>query len=147
MLQAESSAEIGRPPETVFSFLAEVDNLPLWATGVVEANQLSPGPLKEGTELEHVLSFLGKRFTARFETTQYEPNKRLAFTTISGPIHLETVITLQPADGVTTVRYMALGETRGFFKVAEPVLVKIATRQLQSSLGNLKDLLEAPPGE
>ena len=143
MLNAQSTVAIERPPEVVFAFLAEVDNLPLWATGVVEAHKLSPGPLSKGTELEHVMQLLGKRFTSRFETTECEPEQRLAFRTTSGPVDLETIITLEATARGTSVHYLAVGNPRGFFKIAEPVLVRIVTRQLDNSLANLKDLLEA----
>jgi hypothetical protein len=42
-------------------------------------------------------------------------------------------------------RLTATGEldAHGFFKVAEPVFARVAGRELEASLGNLKDLLEA----
>ena len=147
MLRVEASVEIARPPEEVFAYACEVDNLPLWLTGVIEAKQTTEGPLRKGTELEHVLTFLGKRFTARFETTEYEANHRIAFRAISGPVDMETTVTYELVAGGTRVHEVAEGDPRGFFKVAEPVLVKLVRRQLEGSLQNLKDLLEADGAE
>ena len=143
MLRVEASVEIARSPEEVFAYACEVDNLPLWLTGVIEAKQITEGPHRKGAELEHVLTFLGKRFTARFETTEFEENERLAYRTISGPVDMETIVTLEPVNGGTLVREVAEGDPRGFFKVAEPILEKLVRRQLEGSLQNLKDLLEA----
>jgi uncharacterized protein YndB with AHSA1/START domain len=143
MLRVEASVEIARPVEEVFAFSADVDNLPLWLTGVLEARKVTEGPLRKGTELEDVLQFLGKRFTSRLEVTEYEENRRMAFRTITGPIELDSVQTMEPtASGGTRVTHTAEGDPRGFFKVAEGVLQKMVHRQLTASLGNLKDLLE-----
>jgi uncharacterized membrane protein len=142
MLKVEAGVEIARPLEEVFAFASEVDNLSLWLTGVIEANQITEGPLREGSQLEHVLHFLGRRFRARFETTEYESNRRMAFRTISGPIDMETTLSFEPVAVGTRVNEVVEGDPRSFFKVAELVLVRIVRRQLEGSLENLKDLLE-----
>lgn len=115
--------------------------VPLWLIGVLEAKQITEGPVRKGAEFEYTFQFLGKRFKARFETTEYEVNRRLAFRTISGPIDMETTVTYEPVTGGTRVHQVVEGDPRGFFKVAEPVLVKSVRRQLNGSLENLKDLL------
>ena len=143
MLRVEVGIDIARSPEEVFAFASDVDKLPLWLTGVIEAKQITEGPLRKGTELEHLHTFLGKRFSARYETTEYEADRRIAFRTISGPVDLETTITYEPIEGGTRILQVAEGDPRGFFKVTEPVLVKLVRRQLKGSLENLKDLLEA----
>lgn len=142
MLRVDATVEIARSPEEVFAFASDVEKLPLWLNAVIEANQITEGPLAEGTELEHVLSFLGKRFTVRYETTQHEAARRLAFRSISGPIEMQTTIMYEPVPGGTRIDQVVTGDTRGFFRVAEPLLVKLGQRQLQGSLENLKDLLE-----
>jgi uncharacterized protein YndB with AHSA1/START domain len=143
MLRVEASVEIARSPEDVFAFACEIDKLPLWLTGIIEAKQITEGAFQKGTEFEHVHTFLGKRFTARYETTEYEADRRIAFRSISGPIDLETWVTYERVNGGTRVRQVVEGDPRGFFKVAEPVLVKLVGRQLKGSLENLKDILEA----
>jgi uncharacterized protein YndB with AHSA1/START domain len=143
MLRVEKSVEVARPIEEVFAFSADIDHVPLWLNGVLEARKLTEGPLRKGTELEHVLQFLGKRFTSRLEVTEYEENHRMAFRTISGPIDLDSVQTMESVAGGTRVTQTAEGDPRGFFKVAEGVLQKMVGRQLATSLGNLKDLVEA----
>jgi uncharacterized protein YndB with AHSA1/START domain len=143
MLRAEATTEIARTPEEVFAFATDVERLPEWMTGLIDANQLTDGAVQKGTRFEHVVQFLGKRFTAGFETTEYEEGRRIAFRTTSGPIDMETTVTYEESPGGTRVHQIVTGNPRGFFKVAEPVLVRLVERQLKGSLENLKDLLEA----
>ena len=145
MLRTQARTDISRPLEHVFDVATDVGRLPEWMTGVIEANALTPGPLRKGTEFEHVLQFLGKRFTARFETTEYEENQRISFRSISGPIDMETTVTYEEVSDGTRIHQTVSGNPRGFFKIAEPVLIRLVERQLKGSLENLKDILEAEP--
>jgi hypothetical protein len=52
---------------------------------------------------------------------------------------------LEPLDGRTRVTATGYVEPRGFFHWAEPLFTSMATRELEASLGHLKDLLEAGP--
>ena len=144
MLKVESSIDIARSPEEVFALAGDVDKVGLWLNGVVGSKQLTDGPLRKGTEIEHVHHFLGKTFSSRYETTEYEPMERLAFRTTSGPVELTSTTTYEEIEGGTRVHQIVEGDPRGFFKVAEPVLVRFVKRQLHGSLENLKDLLEEP---
>jgi uncharacterized membrane protein len=146
MVRVESSVEISRSVEEVFAFSADVDNLPLWLTGVVASRKLTEGPLRKGSEMEHDLHFLGKNFTSRIEVTEYEENARMGFRSTAGPIELDTVQAMEPSAGGTLVTQTVTGDPRGFFKVAEPVLESIVRRQMRTSLENLKDLIEAQEG-
>jgi hypothetical protein len=49
---------------------------------------------------------------------------------------------VEPVDGGTKVTDHYRGETRGFFKVAEPIAVRLAKRQFENDSENLKTLLE-----
>lgn len=143
MLRVEGSIDIARSPGSVFELASDVDKVSLWLNGVVATKKVTDGPLQKGSQIEHVHHFLGKGFTSRYETTEYEANERLAFRTVSGPVHLTSTTTYDAIEGGTRVHQVVEGDPRGFFKVAEPILLKFVRRQLDSSLANLKDLLEA----
>jgi hypothetical protein len=46
-------------------------------------------------------------------------------------------------DGVTKLTATGFVERRGFFRMAEPLFTSMAGRELEASLGHLKELLEA----
>ena len=52
---------------------------------------------------------------------------------------------LEPVEGATRLTATGYVESRGFFKMAEPLFTSMAGRELEASLGHLKELLEAGP--
>ena len=102
-----------------------------------------PGPVAVGTTGREVRQFLGRRMESTYEITEYEPNRKLGFKTTSGPIPMEGGYTLESAGGGTKLDFRIQGDADGFFKLAEPLLVRMVKRQVESDFGNLKDLLEA----
>ena len=70
------------------------------------------------------------------------PNKKLAHRT-SHSFPVEGTYFAEPTAGATKVTIEAVGEPGGFFKVAEPVLSRIAKTHFQASLDTMKELLEA----
>jgi len=49
---------------------------------------------------------------------------------------------LEPAGAGTKLTMHCRGESRGFFKVAEPLVVRLTKRQVEAAGENLKALLE-----
>src|SRR5580700_11888638 len=59
------------------------------------------------------------------------------------PFHLEIENTLSSVDGGTRLATIFRGESRGFFKLAEPVIVRLTKKQFETATENLKALIEA----
>jgi hypothetical protein len=53
--------------------------------------------------------------------------------------------TLEPVDGGTRVTSVYRGESRGYFKLAEPVITRLTRKQFETAAENMKALLEAEP--
>ena len=143
MIKVEYSVVINQPVEEVFSFMSNVENNPLWVSGVLETKLTSPGPMAVGSTGTDVRQFLGRRMESTWEVTEHEANKKSAFKVASGPMPFEGVWTFEPVEGGTKVTFVAQGEPGGFFKLAEPLVGRIAKRQIENDHDNLKDLLEA----
>ena len=84
-MRIENIVTINRPVEVVFAFVTAIENLPRYASTIVQAEQTSPGPLGVGTTLRMVGRFLGKQLDSTYRVTAYEPNRTLAYTSITGP--------------------------------------------------------------
>lgn len=143
MARAEVSTTIDRPIEQVFAALTRFADQPKWSTVTLEAEQTSPGPLGIGSTARYVAKFLGRRFEGEIEITEYEPNHKLSDISTAGPIPMRSTITVEPSDGGTRLDAVVDLEPGGFFKIAEPLVVAMASRQLHADLSNFKDLLEA----
>jgi len=143
MARAEISTTIKRPVEDVFAVISNVEINPKWSSGAVEAKQTSPGPIGVGTTTRFVGKFLGRRIESESEVTEFEPNRKYSWQSKSGPFPIQASTTFEPAEGGTRVRTTIEAEPGGFFKLAEPLIVRMAKRQFQSDLDNLRELMEA----
>lgn len=142
MTKMEMSIVINRPVEEVFEFVTNPENEPLYRSGLLESEITSEGPYGVGTTTREVSQFLGRRIETTAIITEYEPNRKIALKTTSGPIPFNLSQTFEPVGGGTKVTTALEGEVGGFFKLAEPVVVRMGKRQAEAELANLKDLLE-----
>lgn len=143
MLRAETSVVINRPAEDIEAFLNDLDNQSQWISGYIEMRSLTEGPLRPGHKYLDVRQTLGRRLESTVEITEYVPNQSRTFKTIEGPIPWEATLTLESVEGGTRVNYTIEGETKGIFKLADPIVARIIQRQVETDFINLKDLLEA----
>lgn len=143
MAKLEISTVINRPVEEVFAFLSNPENYPKWISSSSEVKIISEGPIGVGTTFRPVVKFLGRRIEGESEVTEYEPNRRYATKSKSGPVPVEWRVTFERVEGGTRVSMSGEVEPGGFFKIAEPLLVSMVKRQFEADLANLKDLMEA----
>jgi carbon monoxide dehydrogenase subunit G len=141
--RAEHTVVVERPPDEVFRFLTDLSNVTSWQSGAVEVR--APAGVEVGTTYVEVLKFLGRRFEATLEVTEYEPSRLFSVRTRSGPIPFQVSHALEPADtGESTRIHVELeGDPGGLFRLAEPLVMRNAQRQLEGDFATLKQLVEA----
>ena len=133
---------IGRPVEAVFAVIRDVNQAPLWVPGLSEARITSDGPLEAGSTMAYRGTFLGRGYELPFVCTGLTENKHFATKTTAGPFYLETDAVLEPAAEGTRVTTTYRGESRGFFKLAEPLTVRLSKKHWETAGENLRALLE-----
>lgn len=143
MLRIDKSVVINRPVEEVFAFVSPGENWSQWATELVETRKTSEGPMDVGTTYVHVAQMLGRRIENGYEVTEYEPNRKVSMKATSGSIPADVALTFEPAEGGTRVVLGVEADAGGVFKLAEPLLARIMSRQQDANFANLKDLMEA----
>ena len=142
-MQITDSVIIDRPIDEVFAYAGDPSNDPQWSAAFVEARISSDGPLAKGATLTEQMRFLGKRFDVECEITEYEPGQRVAFNMAAGANTGFHVRTFESVDGSTQVTLLTEGDASGLFKIAEPVLNKVGTRQMTADLHALKAIIES----
>jgi uncharacterized protein YndB with AHSA1/START domain len=139
----EVSTTIKRPVEDVFAVLSDFSNGSKWSSGEPEpAVKTSDGPIGVGTTWHSVSKIIGRRFESDIEFTEFEPDRKIVFTTTK-PIAMTATVMLEPVAGGTRVSQTIQAEPGGFFRLAEPLAVTMAKRQLQNDLDTLRDLMDA----
>ena len=143
MVKVKTSVVINRPVEEVFKFWEDPNNDAQWQTGLVESKQTSEGSPGVGTTFLNVSQFLGRRLEFTVEITEYEPNRRVGFNITSGPFPFSGTTGFEAVEGGTKLTLEAEGDVSGVFKLAEPLVARIAQRQFEGDYLTLKDVLEA----
>ena len=140
-MKLEHELEIARPPEEVFAYLADPENLPRWQGEVLEVRPESE------TRFREVRTFVGRRVESTLEVTAAEPGREFSLRSVSGPLRFSVRHLLEPA-GEGSTRLRVIGEAEGpggLFKLGGRVLRRTAERRFQEDFARLKALLEAPP--
>jgi uncharacterized protein YndB with AHSA1/START domain len=143
MIDLNMSTMIYRPVKQVFDFVSTPENDFQWQYGTLETTRLSEGVSNIGTFFRSIGHLMGQRVLSTFEVTDYEPNKRYGFKSLSGPLHQLTSYTFEIANGSTKVNISTQANVVNFFSVDEAILGKKMKKELRENLAMLKDLLEA----
>jgi uncharacterized protein YndB with AHSA1/START domain len=93
-LTAEVTADIARPPATVWSFISNPANMTKWVSGIEEAK--SDGPLKKGSRFMVKYKYNMRVHDITFEVTDADPSKRLVYKTVQGPYPIVATSTITP---------------------------------------------------
>ena len=134
---------IYRPVRQVFDFMSAPENDFQWQYGTLAAARVSEGASAIGTFFRSIGHLMGRRVESTFEVTEYEPNKKYGFKSLSGPFHSQTSYTFEIANGSTKINISTQANVFNFFQVDEGILEKKMKKQLKEDLAMLKDLLEA----
>jgi hypothetical protein len=143
MINLDISTIIYKPARQVFDFVSTPENDFQWQYGTLASARLSEGVSKIGTFFRSIGHLMGRRIQGTFEVTEYEPDRKYGFKSLSGPLHSQTSYTFEMANGSTKINILTQANVVNFFQVDEGILEKKMKKQLKENLAMLKDLLEA----
>jgi len=143
MATLEAKITIKKPIEEIFNFVTDVNNAAKWQSGIIEAKATSNGTTGVGTTYQYITQVMGRKIETEGEVTAYERNSRYAWKSTKGPFPISGNMSFEKtADGVRVTDTVKV-EPGGFFKLAEPLMVKQQSSQMEEDLAKLKELLEA----
>lgn len=137
------SVEVSRPVDDVFSYWADLERAPEWASPVIERRKLTDGATGIGTRFSAVDEFPGRKVEFELEITEFEPNRRMA-AKWSEPMGGGWEATFDPVDGTTRVTLSASMQPSGLMRLMSPVMARWARRQMRKDLEAFKERLETP---
>ena len=150
-MKIEENITINRRPEDVFAFLEVRSNDSTWMASVVESEWLDgtttdlPAPIGVGRRGRMLLKLPGRQAEFIDEVTEYEPGKRIAHRTVTGPIPLNTACICEPAgDGCRATVMGAAERLPGGMlgRAAAPLVTMVMRRGFKADLVRLKKILE-----
>lgn len=147
MRRVDRSVEIGAPAERVFNYLASIDNLAEWQSGIRSVRLTTPGPVGVGTTAFIVRELAGQRIEAPLRITAYDPPHRLALTSEAHNVRLDAALEIAEREpGRSRVTYSAEVSASGLMRFMEPMIASTAEADLADSLRRVRERLEQPEG-
>jgi uncharacterized protein YndB with AHSA1/START domain len=146
-ISAESSAVIGRPIEDVWAFVSDPRNEPKWHTDILEIRSASdpaggpPTNWIDGATLLVTVQFMGRR-EYEVEITGLEANRRLQFTTRTGPVKPTSTYLFESADGDTRFTRHVEVPLHGPMRIFGPLMRRDLEKRNGRFVQNLKALLD-----
>jgi uncharacterized protein YndB with AHSA1/START domain len=141
VISYESSVSIDRSPEAVFGYFIDPEKQSLWSG--VPMRKLTEGPLRDGSKMEVSFGMGPLKAVIGLEMTTIEENKRMAWTSFSGPIRWDGEYRLAetPAGGTEVSQVGRLTFT-GLWRLLEPLVGAEISKGEVKELERLKAVVE-----
>ena len=127
-------------PDALFAYLADLECLPEWQSGVVSARRTSAGEMGVGATAHIARQLMGHRIEAPLTVSEYEPPRRLSISSEVSGIRALAVLDLAEAEGGTATSVTFAMEIRGSLLTAfmEPMIASAAGADIRASLERLQ---------
>jgi hypothetical protein len=145
MINLISSTLIQRPIWQVFDFVSTPENDFQWQYGTLATARLPQSNAATLTCFRSIGHLMGRRNLGTFEITEFEPNQKYGFKSLSGPVHTSTSYNLENVSGRTRINISIQASAPHFFQITEKLLQKTMKIQLEENVVTLKSLLEQQP--
>jgi uncharacterized protein YndB with AHSA1/START domain len=143
MSNAERTVTINRPVEEVFAFVADGRNAKLWRSGVLDVDLVSGTGTGAGARYSQgVRGPGGRRIAADYEITEYEPNRKIAFRAIAGPVRPTGSFTFEGMGPATILTFQLDAALGGLQRLLMGGMVQSTIDAEMGALDTLKELLE-----
>ena len=136
MAHTEGSIVIDQPVTTVFNFIADGSNNPLWRSSVTDIQRIPDKPTGVGTVSKQGLKGPGGRIDGDYEIVEYQPNKLIKFQAIAGPARPIGTYTFESLGDSTRLTFMLHFEPKGLAKLMDPMI----SSSMKSEIAMLSDL-------
>lgn len=141
MPAAERTISINQPPSAVFPVLADGRRATLWRPGVLDVELVSVAG--EGAIYRQgIRGPGGRRVDADYEITAHEPDRRLAFRTIAGPVRQTGEFELEGIGSATALTFRLQVELPLWKRLLLGRAVQASMDAEMAALDRLRDLLE-----
>jgi carbon monoxide dehydrogenase subunit G len=141
MQRVEGSARIPAPPDDVFAYLSDLDNVAEWQGGVTAARRTSDGPMGVGATALVTRQIMGQRLEAPLTVNSFEPPRRLGIGSEVSGVMAQATLDLAPADDGRSTDLAFSMEIRGsgLTSFMEPMIASAAKGDIDASLERLRD--------
>jgi carbon monoxide dehydrogenase subunit G len=94
-----TAVRVKRPPEEVFAYVADPNRHAELSSAVQESTLEGFGPVAKGSHYRQKLKFLGRTIEGLAEVSDDQPNRRVEFGSLSGPMPYTWDVVVEGSDG------------------------------------------------
>ena len=137
--------DIDRPPQVVFDYLADFENIPTWYSAVERVDKLTPGSVAAGARYRMRRSLPSGPAVNDVEVTEFVANSAITLASQSGPTPFTYRYRLSPAGQKTRLRLdgeISGAGLGGVFALLAPLAPRLFERGMRANLATLKRVLE-----
>jgi uncharacterized membrane protein len=140
-MEMNGTTMIGRPVDTVYAYVMDVENDVHWRTRVTASGLRSSEPIDVGT-IGYTVA--GDK-EIEWRVISYKPGESVDWELLSGPLLGRGGYRLVPVEGGTQFTLVADVEPTGLYKLLGPLFAWMGRRQNQADVEKLRDILESMP--
>lgn len=145
MIEVTATADIPRPADEVFAFVADMSNNPRWQRGQVSCEWSTPPPIAVGSRYDQRARFLGRDIVSSLEVVAFEPGRRIRIRTLDSPMAMDITREVEPlGEGSARVRATIRGGPTGPLRLLDPLTRRMVQRSVRGDYGRLTALLSPP---
>lgn len=144
-MHVEATVVIAKDPGTVWEFVTRPENGPRWQEGAVRTRVTTPGPVRLGTEMDHVGRWLGMRFPTRAMVTVFEPLAAFGYdiTAPMAPTPARMRYRLEAVGAGTKLTLSNDATLMAPMRPFEPLLRRSVQAMFDRDVGRLREVLES----
>lgn len=139
MQRVERRARIEASPDQLFAYLADLDNVAEWQSGVVSAEVVGDGGLGVGARARVVRELMGQRIEAPLTVAEYDPPRHLAITSEVSGVGALAVLDIAGDDAGSVVDFAMEIRGSGLTRFMEPMIAGAAGGDIDASLRRLQE--------
>ena len=139
---------IARTPTEVFDVIGTHvnENHPRWEPEVLEIRPLQAGPVKVGYRAVMVRKDWGKVHETTYEITDFQPDRRIAFLTLDGPLDFQLAFEVAPAPTGTELTIRVNARPKGAMRLMGPLFSVVNRRTSNRLADNMVGVVESRTG-
>jgi carbon monoxide dehydrogenase subunit G len=144
VLTVEESIVINKPRTEVWEFMLQPENVVVYSSNVVEYEKISGENDEVGRVAKGSVKVAGRRLDFTDKLVEVEPGHRgkLVSEDATIPYSLELIYD-DEGDGTKLTWHQEMESLKGVFKFADPIVLRLYSRDVRSNLEKAKTILES----
>lgn len=144
MLTVEESIVIDKPRAEVWEFFTDPDNVTVYCSNIVEYHMIEGDKDKIGRKCKGAARVAGRRVEFTDEIREMVPLERGKMVSEDATIPYTLELSYADEGNGTKVTWRQESESfKGFFRFADPIVLRLYTRDVRANLENAKTILES----